>query len=145
MQTQNRLFDDLARVAGGALGALTGVRDEIEGIIRYRLERVLAEMDLVTREEFEAVRAMAAEARAENEALAARIAELEEAAKRKPSVRPTSSAASVNATRRVKAHRNAAGVKAVKPKGEAAAGPTAAAAEPPPDASPEGEGPEKGE
>ncbi len=142
MQTQNRLFDDLARVAGGALGALTGVRDEIEGIIRYRLERVLAEMDLVTREEFEAVRAMAAEARAENEVLAARLAELEEAAKRKPSVRPTSSAASVNATRRVKSHRNAAGVKAMKPKVEAAA-PTAD--EPAAEPAPESEGPEKGE
>lgn len=90
MQTQNRLFDDLARVAGGALGALTGVRDEIEGIIRHRLERTLAEMDLVTRDEFEAVKAMAAEARAENEHLAARIAELEEALKRRAAGAPSS-------------------------------------------------------
>lgn len=90
MQTQNRLFDDLARVAGGALGALTGVRDEIEGIIRHRLERTLAEMDLVTREEFDAVKAMAAEARAENEHLAARIEELEEALRRRSATAPAS-------------------------------------------------------
>lgn len=90
MQTENRLFDDLARVAGGALGALTGVRDEIEGIIRHRLERTLAEMDLVTREEFEAVKAMAAEARAENEHLAARLAEMEEALKRRSTTAPAS-------------------------------------------------------
>jgi BMFP domain-containing protein YqiC len=92
MQTQNRLFDDVARVAGGALGALTGVRDEIEGIIRHRLERTLSEMDLVPRDEFEAVKAMAAEARAENEHLAARIEELEEALKRRASGASASSA-----------------------------------------------------
>lgn len=139
MQTQNRLFDDLARVAGGALGALTGVRDEIEGIIRYRLERVLAEMDLVTREEFEAVRAMAAEARAENEALAARIAELEEGSKRKPASRPSASAAtgSVNASRRLKAHRNATATpKAVKK--------TAAPPAPEPGGADESAGPDEG-
>ncbi|MGC2857267.1 accessory factor UbiK family protein [Novispirillum sp. DQ9] len=79
MQTQNRLFDDLARVAGGALGALTGLRDEIELLVRQRMERVLADMDLVPRDEFDAVKAMAAEARAENERLAARVAELEKA------------------------------------------------------------------
>lgn len=77
MQTQSRLFDDLARVAGGALGALSGVREEIELLVRGRLESLLADMDLVSREEFEAVKAMAAEARAENERLAARLAALE--------------------------------------------------------------------
>lgn len=79
MQTQSRLFDDLARVAGGALGAFSGVREEIELLVRGRLESLLADMDLVSREEFEVVKAMAAEARAENERLAARIAELEQA------------------------------------------------------------------
>lgn len=77
MQTQSRLFDDLARVAGGALGALSGVREEVELLMRGRMERLLAEMDLVPREEFEVVKAMAAEARAENERLAARLAALE--------------------------------------------------------------------
>ena len=78
MQSQNRFFDDLARVAGGAAGALSGVRGEIEGRLRAQLERILARMDLVSREEFEAVKAMAAKARAEQEDLRRRIAELEE-------------------------------------------------------------------
>ena len=77
MQSQNRFFDDLARVASGAVGAIAGVRGEIEQRFRDQLERILAGMDLVTREEFEAVKAMAAKARAEQEVLEARIAELE--------------------------------------------------------------------
>ena len=51
MQTDNPLLDDLARVASGALGALTGMRGEIEARVRDQLERVLARMDMVTREE----------------------------------------------------------------------------------------------
>jgi BMFP domain-containing protein YqiC len=77
MQSQNRFFDDIARVANGAIGALSGVRGEIEARVRDRLERVLAGMDLVSREEFEAVKAMAAKARDEQEILLRRIAELE--------------------------------------------------------------------
>jgi BMFP domain-containing protein YqiC len=77
MQSQNRFFDDLARVANGAVGALSGVRGEIEARVRDRLERVLSGMDLVSREEFEAVKAMAAKARDEQEVLLRRIAELE--------------------------------------------------------------------
>jgi len=77
MQMENRLFDDLARVASGALNTLSGIKDEIETRIRERLERLANEMDLVTREEFEAVRAMAAKARAEQERLELRLAELE--------------------------------------------------------------------
>ena len=77
MQTENRLLDDLARAASGALGALAGVRGEIEAQLRSRLESWLKAQNLVAREEFEAVKAMAAKARMENEALAARIAELE--------------------------------------------------------------------
>lgn len=77
MQSQNRLFDDLARVANGAVGALSGVRADIEARLRDQLERVLAGMDLVSREEFEAVKAMAAKARAEQEDLQARLAALE--------------------------------------------------------------------
>jgi BMFP domain-containing protein YqiC len=77
MQSQNRLFDDIARVAGGAAGALSGVRGEIEARLRGQLERVLAGMDLVSREEFEAVKAMATKARAEQEDLLGRIAALE--------------------------------------------------------------------
>jgi len=77
MQTDNPLLDDLARVASGALGALTGMRGEIEARIRDQLERVLARMDMVTREEFDVVRAMAAKARAEQDKLLERIAALE--------------------------------------------------------------------
>jgi len=77
MQTQNRFFDDLARVAAGAMGALTGMRSEVETRIREQLERVLAGMDLVSRDEFEAVKAMAAKARSEQEDLHKRVASLE--------------------------------------------------------------------
>ena len=77
MQSQNRLFDDIAKVAGGALGALGSLRQEIESLVRHRMERFLADKDLVTREEFEAVKAMAAKARAEQEALNARLDALE--------------------------------------------------------------------
>ncbi|MCW5750996.1 MAG: accessory factor UbiK family protein [Alphaproteobacteria bacterium] len=71
MQTDNRLLDDLARLAAGAAGTLQGLRGEIDNLVRQQLERLLAGMDLVSREEFEAVKAMAAAARAENERLAA--------------------------------------------------------------------------
>jgi BMFP domain-containing protein YqiC len=77
MQSQNRFFDDIARVAAGAAGALTGVRSEIEARFRDQLERVLAGMDLVSREEFEAVKAMAAKAREEQEVLQRRIEALQ--------------------------------------------------------------------
>jgi len=77
MQTQNRFFDDIARAASGALGALDGVRAEIDAQVKALVERFLKSQDLVTREEFEAVKEMAARARLENEALAARLAALE--------------------------------------------------------------------
>jgi hypothetical protein len=77
MQSQNRFFDDLARLAAGAMGTLSGVRSEVESRLREQFERVLAGMDLVTRDEFEAVKAMAAKARAEQEDMARRLAELE--------------------------------------------------------------------
>ncbi|AVM76001.1 accessory factor UbiK family protein [Magnetospirillum gryphiswaldense] len=77
MQTQNPFFDDLARMAGGALGALSGLRAEIEGLIRQQMERFMAGVDMVPREEFEVVRDMAIKAREENDALAKRLADLE--------------------------------------------------------------------
>ncbi len=78
MQTSNRLFEDLARVASGALSTLSGLREEVETRIRERIERLVVEMDLVPREEFEAVREMLARAREEQERLAERVAALEE-------------------------------------------------------------------
>lgn len=83
MQTDNRLLDDIARAASGALGAFAGVRAEIESQVRAMLDTWLKGQNLVTRDEFEAVKAMAAAARAENEAQAARIAALEAALGRK--------------------------------------------------------------
>jgi BMFP domain-containing protein YqiC len=77
MQSQNRLFDDIARVAAGAIGTLSGVKNEVEMRIREQLERVLAGMDLVSRDEFEAVKAMAAKARSEQEDLQKRLNDLE--------------------------------------------------------------------
>lgn len=87
MQTSNRILDDMARVAGGAVSAITGAKGEGDNFLRRRLERLLADMDLVPREEFEAVKAMAAKARAEQESLAARVEELEKRLKaaKKPS------------------------------------------------------------
>ena len=79
MQTQNRILDDLARVASSAIGVAAGMREEIEVRLREQFERVLSRMDLVTREEFDAVQAMAAKARDEQEALTARVAALEAA------------------------------------------------------------------
>ena len=77
MQTENRLFDDLARMANGALNTLSGLREEIENRVRERVERMLSDMDMVPREEFDAVKAVAQTARTEQEALAAKVAELE--------------------------------------------------------------------
>jgi BMFP domain-containing protein YqiC len=75
---ENRILDDLAKVAAGAMGGVAGVRQEIEARLRQQFERVLANMDVVSREEFEVVKAMAVKARMEQEALAARLAALEE-------------------------------------------------------------------
>ncbi len=78
MQTRNRIFDDLARAAGGAFSSAASLREEIEAQIRPQLDRILARLDLVTREEFEAAKEMAAKARAEQERLSERLVEIEE-------------------------------------------------------------------
>ncbi|MFD1625729.1 accessory factor UbiK family protein [Azospirillum griseum] len=77
MQADNKILDDLARVAGGALGAFSSLREEAEGQVRAQLERILSRMDVVSREEFDAVRAIATKAREEQEAMAERLAVLE--------------------------------------------------------------------
>jgi len=79
MQVDNRLLDDFARLASGALGSLAGLKDEIDALVRRRLERLLAEMELVSREEFEATKAVASLARAAQETLEIRVARLEAA------------------------------------------------------------------
>lgn len=78
-QTSNPILDELARMMTDAAGAAQGVKREVEQLMRSQGEKLLREMDVVSREEFEAVKAMAEKARAENEAFAARIAALEAA------------------------------------------------------------------
>lgn len=74
----NRIFDEFAKLMTDAAGAAQGVRAEIETAAKAQIEKLLNSMDLVKREEFEAVRDMAVKAREENDALAARLATLEE-------------------------------------------------------------------
>jgi len=76
-QTTNRLLDEVAKLMTDAAGAAQGLRQEAEGVMRAQAERMLAGMDIVKREEFEAVKAMAEKARAENERLAGLVAALE--------------------------------------------------------------------
>jgi len=95
-QTTNRLFDDFARLMTDAAGAAQSVRQEFETLARAQMERTFRELDLVQREEFEAVKEMAQKAREENEALKARIDRLEAAMNRPedPAKTPESSAES---------------------------------------------------
>ncbi len=79
MQSSNRLLDDLAKVASGAASAMAGMREEVEGLVRQRVERLIADLDLVSRDEFDVAKAMAARARAEQEKLERRVKALEEA------------------------------------------------------------------
>lgn len=77
MQTRNKVLDDLAQLMSNAMGVAQGARTEAETALKGLVDRWLADRNLVTREEFDAVRAMAQKAREENEALKARIAALE--------------------------------------------------------------------
>jgi BMFP domain-containing protein YqiC len=79
VQTTNRFFDDVARLMNDAAGVAQGVRREFETLFRSQAERILRDLDVVPREEFEAVKDMARLAREENEALKARVAALEAA------------------------------------------------------------------
>jgi BMFP domain-containing protein YqiC len=76
-QTSNRIFDEMARLMNDAAGVAQGVRREFDSLFRSQAERILRELDVVPREEFEAVKEMARLAREENEALKARIEALE--------------------------------------------------------------------
>jgi BMFP domain-containing protein YqiC len=80
MQTRNRIFDDISQLMTNAMGVAQGARDEAQNAMRSLMDRWLADRDLVTREEFDAVRAMAQKAREENAALLARIEAMERAA-----------------------------------------------------------------
>jgi BMFP domain-containing protein YqiC len=76
-QSGNPLLDNFSRLMTDAAGVATGMKREAEGVMKAQLERLIRDMDVVSREEFEAVRAMAVLAREENEKLAARLAALE--------------------------------------------------------------------
>ena len=76
-QTSNRIFDEMARLMNDAAGVASGVRREFDTLFKNQAERILRDLDVVKREEFEAARDMARIAREENEALKARVAALE--------------------------------------------------------------------
>jgi BMFP domain-containing protein YqiC len=82
MQTNSRFFDDIAKLATTAAGSVQGMKGEFEALVQQRLERILSGMDLVTRDEFDAVKEMVVKATDENEKLLARIDALEKAAKK---------------------------------------------------------------
>ena len=84
MQSQNRIFDDLVKMMNGVAGTMAGVGREAEGSMREKMREFIGGMDFVARDEFDAVKAMAAAARNENEALKKRIEALELAAKKPP-------------------------------------------------------------
>lgn len=77
-QTTGRVFDDLAKLMTDAAGAAQGMKREVENVMRAQGERILRDMDVVSREEFDAVKAMAEKARGENERLAQLVAQLTE-------------------------------------------------------------------
>lgn len=84
MQTRNKIMDDVAQLMTNAMGVAQGAREEAQTALRGLVDRLLADRDLVTREEFEAVRLMAQAAREENDRLAARLAALESRAGGRP-------------------------------------------------------------
>jgi BMFP domain-containing protein YqiC len=88
MQSQNRIFDDLVKMMNGVAGTMAGVGREAEASMRDKVREFVAGMDFVTRDEFEAVKAMAVAARDENEVLAKRIAALEAGAKPAAAAKP---------------------------------------------------------
>jgi len=92
MQTDNRVFDSMARFFTNAAGAAQAFGAEMETMVKGRFERLIADMDFVPRDEFEAVKAMAAKARTENDKLAKRVAALEEELKKNPSTRASGAA-----------------------------------------------------
>ena len=77
MPADDKIFEDVSKLATSALGVVQNVKEEVEVLVRQRLERAIAELDVVSREEFDAVFAMAQKAREENDELRARIETLE--------------------------------------------------------------------
>jgi BMFP domain-containing protein YqiC len=105
MQINNRILDDLTRVTNSALGTMTGVKGEVDAMIRQQFEKILLNMDLVTREEYDVVHDVAVRAAERIDALEAKVADLEkrldavEPAK-KPAAKAASKAASQTAAKK---------------------------------------------
>ena len=91
-QTSNRFLDEMARLMNDAAGVASGVRREVDTVFRNQADRILRDLDVVKREEFEAVKEMARLAREENEALKARIAALEAKVQSRPAETAVASA-----------------------------------------------------
>ena len=85
MQTRDRIFDDIAKIANSAAGTFAGLKDEVEGLVRGRIESLISELDLVTREDFDTAMAVAVKAREEQEKLEKKVVALEKQIK---SLRP---------------------------------------------------------
>lgn len=115
MQSENRFFDDLAKMINGVAGTVAGAGREAEAAMRERAKEFVGRMDFVSREEFEAVKEMAARARAEAETLKARLDKLEGAAK--PAAPAKSVAPAKAAAAKAAAPKPAAKPATRKPKG----------------------------
>lgn len=90
MQTRNKIFDDISQLMNNALGVAQGAKDEAETTMKSWMDRWLADRDFVTRDEFDAVRAMAQKAREENATLLARLEALEKSAANPAAAKPSS-------------------------------------------------------
>jgi BMFP domain-containing protein YqiC len=84
LQTRAKIFDDIAKVTSGAVSTLSGLKGEVENLVREQIERILINADMVPRDEFDVVKAMAVKARSKQEEIENRIQELEK--KLKPQV-----------------------------------------------------------
>lgn len=101
LKTDNKFFDEFAKMATGAVGAFAGLRDQIHTEIKSQVNRFIVEMDFVPREDFEIVEAMAREARLQNDKLTARLAEIEAHLGLKKSVSTKKSVAKKAAVKKV--------------------------------------------
>ncbi|HCI47726.1 MAG TPA: hypothetical protein DFI00_10565, partial [Rhodospirillaceae bacterium] len=97
MQTDNKFFDDMARLASGAMGTVFGLREEFDAQVRQQVEKILQRFDFVTREEFDTMSAIAQDAKIEVEELQERLAKLEkQLADAKPAAKKTASKPAAN-------------------------------------------------
>lgn len=85
LQTRAKIFDDIAKVTGGAVSTLSGIKEELENLVRQQIERILVDADMVPREEFEMVKSMAAKARSKQEEMEIRLQQLEKKINKKTS------------------------------------------------------------